>query len=81
MKILDIGFIEVDEYKVGELTVGCTGLLYSEEFCCECDKIREFINCTACIGCGSFNPFGDYYDDSISEQEWEEYFIKHGKRI
>jgi len=40
-----------------------------------------FIDYTACLGCGCFNPFGDFYDDNINEDEWEEYFRINRKTL
>ena len=70
-----------EPYKVGALKIKSATVVYSEEFCIECDKVMPFIDYTACLGCSCFNPFGDFYDDSISEEEWEEYFRINRKTL
>ena len=51
----------------------CIGLAIAYEFCVLCDCDRSYIHGFYCLYCGSNNPFGDYHDDSISDDEINEY--------
>lgn len=55
--------------------------IYIVEFCIECNKDNIFLHGCYCISCGSNTPFGDWYDDNIKFDEWEEYFKQKGEKI
>lgn len=75
-------FEDLGGYKIGEVKIQCTfPFSYTEEYCQECDKIRPFASGHLCLYCGSFGPFGDFHDEEITEEEWDEYIRTHLKTI
>ena len=65
-----------EPYEVGSIKITSTTETGIYEFCIECNKEMFFISGCECCYCGSFSPFGDYYDENIPQSEWDEYFKK-----
>lgn len=51
------------------------------EFCNECEEVTPFVGTFKCLFCGCDSPFGNFYDDEITQNELDDYIRTNTKSI